>query len=424
MKQWFSCDGKGGLDGPVVLPRRALLAGGLAGLGSLLLAQRGLAQAAFQVKKEHDNVLVVIFLRGGSDGLNMVAPYIEDDYYKERPTVALKKPGQGGDSLLDLNGSFGLHPALAAMKPLWDDRQLAVIHAVGSNDQTRSHFEAMATMERGLGNDVESAGGGWLGRHLLSTPGNGSPLRAVSISDFMPDSLGGALGAVSMLSLSDFSLNTPDKKAIDKLGELYSLDGDMIAQTGQDTISVLKALAEEDPKSYKPEHGAAYAENGIARALKEVAYLIKRDMGLEVAVMDSHGWDTHVAQGAAVGWHATLLKDLGEAVGAFFKDLGSLRSRVTLVIQTEFGRRVDENAGFGTDHGRASAMFVAGGGVKGGIHGAWPTLAKEKREGPGDLRVLNDYRDVLGEILEKRLCTADLKKVFPTREVRPLGIMS
>jgi uncharacterized protein (DUF1501 family) len=424
MKPWFSCDGKGGLDSAPKIPRRSMLAGGMAGLGSLLLARHGLAQASFQVSPEHDNVLVVIFLRGGADGLNMVAPYSEDDYYRGRPTIAVKKPGGGTDSLLDLDGHFGLHPALAAMKPIWDDRQLAVIHAVGSGDQTRSHFEAMATMERGLGNDVESAGGGWLGRHLLSTPGKDSPLRAISISDFMPDSLGGALGAVSMLSLADYRLNTPDKRALGMLEKLYSLESDVMAQAGHDTIAVLRSLAKEDPSSYKPEHGAAYADNPLAKALREIAFLMKRDMGLEAAVMDSHLWDTHVAQGGATGWQATLLKDLGDAVGAFYKDLGPLRKKVTLVIQTEFGRRVDENSGLGTDHGRGSVMFVAGGHVKGGIHGGWPTIAKEKLEGPGDLRVVNDYRDVLGEILQKRLYTSNLRKVFPTREVRPLGILS
>lgn len=423
MKPWFSCDGKGGLDSAPVMPRRQVLAGGLVGLGSLLLARHGLAQASFQVKPEHDNVLVVIFLRGGADGVNMVAPYQEDDYYKERPTVAVKKPGAGTDRLLDLDGFFGLHPSLGGMKPLWDDKELAIIHAVGSGDQTRSHFEAMSTMERGLANEVEAAGGGWLGRHLLTTPGRDTPLRAVSLSDFMPDSLGGALGAVAMQSLNDFRLSNSDSEVLEALSRLYDGDKDVMAQAGHDTLAVLKSLAEEDPSSYKPDHGTTYPENPLGRSLREVAFLIKKEMGLEIACMDSHLWDTHVAQGAAVGWQASLLKDLGDAVGAFFKDLGKLRSKVTLVIQTEFGRRIDENAGFGTDHGRGSVMFVAGGKVKGGIHGKWPTLALDKREGPGDLRVMNDYRDVLAEILTKRLHTADLKKVFPTREVGSLNLL-
>ncbi len=424
MNSWFSCDGKGGMDSAPHLPRRQVIAGGLAGLGTLLLARHGLAQASFQVKQEHDNVLVVIFLRGGADGLNMAAPYVEDDYYRSRPTVALQKPGPGSGRLIDLDGYFGLHPSLGGLKPLWDDRQLAIIHAVGSGDQTRSHFEAMSTMERGLSTEAEAgAGGGWLGRHLLTTPGKNTPLRAVSLSDYMPDSLGGALGAAAMQSLSDFRLSSSDSDVFAALSGLYSGGGDVMTQAGHDTLAVLKSLADKDPSGYKPDHGTIYPENSLGRSLKEVAFLIKRDLGLEVACMDSQLWDTHVAQGAAVGWQAALLKDLGDAVGAFFQDLGRLKDRVTLVIQTEFGRRIEENAGFGTDHGRGSVMFAAGGRVKGGLHGRWPTLAPDKREGPGDLRVMNDYRDVLAEILIKRLYTADPAKVFPNHRAKSFELL-
>lgn len=424
MHDWTSCDGLGGLETKAAMPRREALALGLAGAVWWLGAKTAWAQASFQAPESHDSILVVLFLRGGCDGLNTVAPYAEDFYYKERPTLALRKPGSGPGSLIDLDGFFGLHPSMQRLEARFKEGSAAFIQAVGSQDQTRSHFEAMSAMERGIGSDNESAGGGWLGRHLVSTPGRVSPMRAVALSSVMPDSLGGALGALAIERLSDYRLNTDDLAALSQIEKLYRGD-DVISQAGRDTVRVLKALNKVDPRQYRPENGAAYPDSPLARAMRECAFLIKQDLGLEVACLDMGGWDTHVAQGAHEGWHAGLLGEVAGSVDAFLTDLGSLAKRVTVVVQTEFGRRIDENSGFGTDHGRAGVMAVLGAGVKGGkVCGEWPTLAPAKREGPGDLRVTTDYRDVLGEILASRLPGAKLDQVFPGHKVRPLGLMA
>lgn len=424
MKSWTTCDGNGNLDREASLPRRELLTVGALGLLWWAGARPSLAQAAFQVKQEHDRVLVVIFLRGGCDGLNVIAPYGEDAYYKSRPSIALAKPGAGGGSLVDLDGFFGLHPAMASLDGLYKEGQMAAVQAVGSGDRTLSHFEAMSTMERGLATETDSGGGGWLGRHLVSTPGKSSPLRAVALSSVMPDSLGGALGALAIESLSDYRLKADDASLLSSLTALYKTGDDPMAQAGRDTLAVLNSLKKLNPAGYVPERGAAYPETGLGKGLKETAFLIKNDLGLEVACLDMGLWDTHVTQGGSTGWHATLLKELADSVSAFMTDLGKERDRVTLVIQTEFGRRVDENSGLGTDHGRASMMLLAGGGVKGGkVYGRWPTLAKDKQD-DGNLAVTTDYRDVLAEVLDKRLATASLDKVFPGHRVRPLGIVS
>lgn len=423
MKDWTYCDGNGNLGERPTVSRRHLLGTGAAGLLALAGLRPSLAHASFQVEQTHDNVLVVIFLRGGADGLNMVAPYAEDDYYKARPTIALAKPGSGGGALIDLDGFFGLHPALAGLEAAFKEGKLAAIQAVGSGDQTRSHFEAMSTMERGIDNRNEAAGGGWLGRHLVSTPGKNSPLRAVALSSVMPDSLGGAIGALAIDSLSSYRLELPE--ALPQLEALYADGNDPLAQAGRDTLAVLQQLQRLDPADYKPSANVTYPDTGLGRGLRETAFLVKSDMGLEVACLDMGAWDTHITQGGATGWQATLLRELGDAVGAFLADLGQESKRVTLVVQTEFGRRIDENSGLGTDHGRASVMFVAGGAVKGGrVIADWPSLSVERREGPGDLLVTTDYRDVLGEILDRRLLTRDLTQVFPNHRVSPLGLLA
>jgi uncharacterized protein (DUF1501 family) len=422
MKDWTTCDGQGRLDREPTIPRREMMAAGLAGLVWWMGSRPALAQASFQVKPDHDNILVVIFLRGGADGVNIIAPYAEDLYYKTRPTLALKAPGKGAESLVKLDDLFGLHPALGALEGFYKEGTLAGLHAVGSGDQTRSHFEAMSTMERGLDNENDSAGGGWLGRHLRATPGSNSPLRAVAVSSVLPDSLGGATGALAIENLSDYRLGDP--AMMSDLVRLYGQGDDAMSQAGRDTLAVLKRLNLLKPDTYQPSKGVVYPETNLAKALKQTAFLIKNDLGMEVACLDMGLWDTHVTQGAATGWQATLLKELGDAMAAFAKDMGRDMKRVTVVVQTEFGRRIRENSGLGTDHGRGSIMFLMGGGVKGGkVYGDWPTLAQDDTEWQGDLPVTTDYRDVLAEVLSTRLRTADPAKVFPSRRLKPVGIM-
>jgi len=373
------------------------------------------------------NILVVIFLRGGADALNMVAPYAEDAYYRERPTLALRKPTDksvgSGQRLTDLDGFFGLSPALAPLHPLFSNGELAFIHAVGSGDMTHSHFEAMSTMERGLRDQTDSTGGGWLGRHLKMQAGSSSPLRAIAFSSIMPDSLGGATSAVAVNSLDDYRLADNRPEIQEALAGLYSEGDDVIAQAGHETLAVLSQLNQVNPRDYRPDHGAVYADHPTAQALRQVAFLIKQDLGLEVACLDMGGWDTHVAQGQTEGWLPSLLGDLGRAIAAFHQDMGDEMKRVTLIVQSEFGRRISENSGFGTDHGSGGMMMALGGGVNGGrVFGDWPGLNTENLTGPGDLQITTDYRSILSELLSKRIGNQHTEQIFPGHRPKPLGV--
>lgn len=420
-------------------------AGAAAGFGRNLSA---LAQVALhpQPQLRDGDTLVVLFLRGGADGLNIVVPHGDEDYYRLRPTLALAKPNDRtaltAARSLDLNGFFGLHPALAPLLPLYQNGQMAVVHAVGSGDQTRSHFEAMATMERGV-SGMSGTASGWLARHLTATAQETeSPLRTVAVTDTMPDSLRGATNATVLQNLAEFRLTTgtgnksfhaaPRAEAVQAtLGELYgeapsAPNTPRLDRAGKETLAAMEAIRRLDPAGYRPAAGAKYPAGEVGNALRQVACLLKGEVGLEVACVDMGGWDTHVAQGRDAGWQPLRLAELGGALGAFAIDLGARMERVTVVVMTEFGRRAYENTGAGTDHGRASCLFLLGGGLSQGsggrVYGEWPGLAQDKLDGPGDLRVTTDYRDVLAEVLERRLKNTKLDVVFPgyTPEYRRL----
>lgn len=444
-KDWFSCDGQGSLgvrealrslpsdaERPSIRPsRRGLLVG--LGLSSLAWAMPRTALSQIAVnpgsKQREKNVVVSIFLRGGADGLNIVVPYAEDAYHRMRPTLRLLKPndttGAKTDRVLDLNGFFGLNPGIAEILPLFQNGQLAIVHAVGSGDQTRSHFEAMNTMERGLAAGSAGSASGWLARHLAATePVKASPLRAVALGNTMPDSLRGATDAIAVNGLEEFKLGGEDEARMrEALKDLYGNAKDAMSLAGIETLEVLDTLNRLDPKSYRPSNGAKYPKSDLGKALEQVALLVRADVGLEVAVLDRGGWDTHVAQGVATGLLSGNLQDLGASLAAFASDMGSEMGRVTVVVQTEFGRRLQENSGLGTDHGRASVMFLLGGGVKGGkVYAQWPGLEDHQLEPPGDLRVTTDYRQVLSDVLSHRL-GSDPAKVFSGYAATPTGIL-
>ena len=410
--------------------RRALLRGAaLGGVTWLTGIPSALANLGFREDAADRDTLVVVFLRGGADGLNVVPPYAEDDYHRRRPSLRLRSPKEstGDAKTLDLDGFFGLHPSLSSLYPLYKEGQMAVVQAVGSADQTRSHFEAMSAMERGLARLGPGAAtaNGWLARYLNHTASeDDSPLRAVAIGDLMPDSLRGGMSAMALPDLGAYQLRGgPGFR--DRLAKAYAAGGDVIADAGRETLRVLDTLNRLDYKSYRPTSPASYPTSDLGNALKQVAFLLKADVGLEVAFLDKGGWDTHVAQGSTSGWLASLLDDVGDSIAAFTSDIGARMKRTTVVVMTEFGRRVYENSGLGTDHGRASCMFVLGGSTQGGkVYGAWPTLADEALEGTGDLRVTTDYRDVLGEVLRKRMGLADLGPVFPGLSAKPLGLIA
>ena len=362
------------------------------------------------------DVLVCIFQRGGSDGLNVVAPVGESEYFDRRPTLALGEPGSGADAALDLDGFFGLHPALAPIKDLFDDGVLGAVHAVGQPEETRSHFDAMDFIERGTPGE-KSAASGWIGRHLDALQnGNESPFRAIGMSSLLQQSLRGPVSALALQSIADFHLEGDLGQAASfqtSLSQLYTGPGLLDVQ-GQQTLLAIDQLAQADPTQYQSQGGAQYPETAFGFGLQQVAQLVRASLGLEVACVDIGGWDTHEGQGGAQGVHASLLDELARGLLALHTDLESSSQRVTVVVMSEFGRRLQENASGGTDHGRANVMLLQGSGVRGGqVYGSWPGIASGQLDGPGDLAVTTDYRTVLAELLEKRHGNSAISQVFP-----------
>ncbi len=376
------------------------------------------------------DVLVVVFLRGAADVLNVVVPYGEDAYYAARPVLAIPRPDDtaagSGDRALDLDGFFGLHPTMGALLPAWKAGELGIVHACGAPDESRSHFRAMALMERGV-DDERGPASGWIGRHLATLQnGNTSPLRAIGFGSVSPRSLLGSVPAAALQSITDFHYQG-DAQALDAFQRLVarSYAGDpRLGQIGTATIQVAQAVQQLDPGRYQAAEGARYPDSDFGRALRETAMLVKADLGLEVAAIDLGGWDTHFAQGAASGWMANLARDLADGLAAFHADLTAYAAQLTVVVMSEFGRRVAENASLGTDHGHGSAMLLLGGHVAGGrVHGNWPGLAPEQRVGPGDLAVTTDYRDVLAEVCQVRLGNPAVSEIFPGYQPQPVDVL-
>jgi uncharacterized protein (DUF1501 family) len=360
---------------------------------------------------DNPRTLVVVFLRGGADGLNMVAPLGDDGYYKARPRIAIRK-----DVAFKLDGFFGLNPLLKELGTLYQEGALAVIHAAGSEDTTRSHFEAQDFMEHG-----GLVAGGWLGRFLRNRPKavNG-PLGAIAVGKAIPECLRGAPAATVMQSLDEFSLGAKSAGLMRELGKLYGLESDAMGKAGRDTLEALARIDTLRAAKYVPAHGAEYGRDEFAQGLRQIARLVKARVGLEAASIDLNGWDSHLTQGPIMD---PLMGRLSKGLAAFHRDLGTGMEHVTVVVMTEFGRRLAENSAFGTDHGRGGVMFALGGGVKGGrVLGQWPGLKDEVLEGPGDLPVMNNYRNVLAPILERHGAKGNLAAIFPGFELEPLAV--
>ncbi|HEU0294183.1 MAG TPA: DUF1501 domain-containing protein [Anaerolineales bacterium] len=364
------------------------------------------------------DTLVVVFLRGAADVLNMVVPHGEEAYYHLRPTLGIPQPDDSKskreERTIDLNGFFGLHPAMRSLLEAWQSRQLAIIHACGAPDESRSHFKAMELMERGVG-DERGPASGWIGRHLATlNTGNSSPLRAVGMGTRPQRSLSGSVPVSALRSIADFHLGG-DPRALQQmraaLNTVYQDDA-----LGQDTLSIMDTLEKLDPKTYHSPF-TNYPDSEFGLALKQTALLIKADVGLEVSAIDVGGWDTHFAQGTSTGQMPNLMQDLADGLAAFHADMFDHMDQLTTVTMSEFGRRASENGSLGTDHGHGSMMMVLGGHVDGGrVHGEWPGLGEDQLIGPGDLAVTTDYRDVLSEILLKRLNNAATSEIFPNYE--------
>ncbi|MFN8399394.1 MAG: DUF1501 domain-containing protein [Anaerolineales bacterium] len=360
------------------------------------------------------DTLVVVFLRGAADVLNMVVPHGEEAYYQLRPTLGIARPDDSKkkkeERVVDLDGFFGLHPNMSPLLDAWQSQQLAIIHACGAPDESRSHFKAMELMERGV-DDERGPASGWIGRHLATlNTGNSSPLRAVGMGTRPQRSLSGSVPVSALRSIADFHLGG-DQRALQQMRAALNFvyQDDVL---GQDTLSIMDTLQKLDPLKYNSP--ITYPDTEFGLALKQTAMLIKAEVGLEVSAIDLGGWDTHFTQGSTTGLMPNLMKDLAEGLAAFHADMADHMSKLTTVTMSEFGRRAYENGSLGTDHGHGSMMMVLGGNVDGGkVHGQWPGLEEGQLIGPGDLAVTTDYRDVLSEVLSKRLNNPATGDVFP-----------
>jgi uncharacterized protein (DUF1501 family) len=396
-----------------MIDRRFFLkSSGLALVGGTLLPNVFVKMANAAATKG-SKTLVAIFQRGAVDGLNMIVPYGEQAYYAARPTIAVPRPGAEGGAI-DLDGFFGLHPSLASLSPYFKDHSLAMIHAVGSPDTTRSHFDAQDFMESGTPG-VKSTEDGFLARAVGArkekTP---SPLRAVALSPAMPRILSGGAGAVAMTNISQFGI----RGGANVSGGFESMYAEAVAGTlggtAKESFEAARILKSADPQKLQPENGAVYPNGPLGNSLRQIAQLIKSNVGLEVAFADVSGWDTHAGEGGAQGQLANNLRNFSDAIAAFARDLGSRMGNVVLVTMSEFGRTVRENGNRGTDHGHANVMLLLGGGVKGGkVHGKWPGLSSQQLYENRDLAITTDFRDVFAELLTKQLAVPSLKSVFP-----------
>jgi len=353
--------------------------------------------------------LVVVFLRGGADGLNLVAPLQDDGYYRARPRIALSR-----SQAIPLDGFYGLNPLLTELQPAYAEGALAIVHAAGTEDNTRSHFEAQDLMEHG-----GLVGGGWLGRFLrVRTQGAAGPLAAVALGKAVPECLRGAPSATVFQSLEDFVLGGQRAGLTAALGRLHAAETDHLGTAGRDTLEAVRRIEHLRTTPYQPATGATYTADDFSRGLMQVARLIKARVGLEAASIDLPGWDSHFGQATVM---EPLMRRLARGLAAFHRDLGPDLRHTTVVVMTEFGRRVAENSAFGTDHGRGSVMLVLGGGVQGGrVLGQWPGLSREVLEGPGDLPVVNNYRNVLAPILARHGAAPEL--VFTGFDLQPLAL--
>jgi uncharacterized protein (DUF1501 family) len=367
--------------------------------------------------------LVVIFQRGAADGLNIVIPHAEPSYFQMRPTIAIPK-----QQILDLDGFFGLHPAMASLKPLWDEKHLAIVHAAGSPDMTRSHFDAQDYMESGTPG-IKATEDGWLNRALQAEDecrrATETPFRAVALAEQMPRTLEGRVRALALNNVRDFHVGgarTPaNARFANSFEGLYDESSDTALRgAGREVFEAAKMLQATDPARYTPAAGAEYPRGGFGDSMKQIAQLLKADLGVEAAFADIGGWDHHQNEGSVDGQLAGRLREFSESLSAFWMDMGTQAEDVVVVTMSEFGRTARENGTRGTDHGHANVMFVMGGPVKGGrVYGRWPGLAAEQLNEGRDLAVTTDFRQVLAEAAFKQLGARDLNLTFPGAEIEP-----
>lgn len=382
----------------------------IAGLSTLSLPS--FLKRAAASSTDSRKVLVVIFQRGAADGLNIVVPYGDSHYYKARPTLAIPAPSSSKpESAIDLDGFFGLHPQMKPLKEFWDTKQMAIVHAAGSPDSTRSHFDAQDYMELGTPGK-KTTRDGWLNRQL-QTQDKEHPLQAVAIGKKQPRALEGRSPSLTLSSLASFGTR-------DAFEAMYAESPDGLLQNaGSEAFEAMKIIKKLRAQGYSPK--AEYPRGPLGQNLKQIAQLIKANVGLEIAFTDMDGWDTHANQRQRL---QQLLGEFSCAIAAFCKDLGERMEQVAVVTMSEFGRTVRENGTLGTDHGHANCMFVLGGNVKGGrVLGKWPGLSGDALYEGRDLALTTDFRQVCSEVISRHCRIRELSKVFPDfKQTSPLGL--
>ncbi|HKB24829.1 MAG TPA: DUF1501 domain-containing protein [Methylomirabilota bacterium] len=396
------------------MDRRTFLKCGACSLVALAGPPRFLVRTAAAAASS-GKVLVAVFQRGAVDGLSMVMPHGDPGYAAARSAIALRPPKAGEtDRAIDLDGFFALHPALAPLVPLWQNRSLAVVHACGSPDTTRSHFDAQDYMESGTPG-LKSTQDGWLARAVKALPATAAPFRAVALGPALPRSLQGEIGAIAMQSIERFDVRAGDPDSARRGFESLYARGvsDLLSGTGRETFEAVRLLKRADAARIPPANGAEYPSGAFGEAMRQIAQLVKANVGLEVAFADMQGWDTHVGQGAEQGQLAFRLREFGGALAAFARDLGERMADVVVLTMSEFGRTVAENGNRGTDHGHATAMLVLGGPVRGGkVYGRWPGLGRERLFEGRDLAVTTDFRTLFTEVATRHL-GAPAAPLFP-----------
>ena len=418
------------------MERRVFVKSGALALVTMGLSPSFLRRTAFGMELANvpkGKVLICLFQRGAADALNIVVPHGERAYYAMRPSINIPQPSRANPGgAIDLDGFFGLHPALAPLKPLYDRGLLAPIHAVGSPSTTRSHFDAQDYMETGTP-DVKGTSDGWLNRYL-AVKGTcdecnlgKTPFRAVSLTPQTPRILEGPSPTVAMNSLDEFSVRATGSSA-ERLEALYRTgSADLVHGTGTEMFDAVKMLRSANPQKYLPQNGADYPRSQFGLRLLQIAQLIKANVGLEIAFADVGGWDTHVNQGSSTGQLAQRLNDFSQSIAALVTDLGDRMDDVVIMTMSEFGRMARENGNRGTDHGHAGALFVIGGHVKGGkVHGKWPGLEQEQLYEGRDLALTTDFRSVFAEVVSHHLGARALDRVFPGFAASPrdfLGVV-
>lgn len=396
--------------------RRIFLKHGSLALLSLGFAPRFLGETVLAARARR-KVLVTVFQRGAVDGLSMVVPHDEAWYYKARPSIAVARPGQELGAV-DLDGFFGLHPKMAPLGDLFRRKELAIVHACGSPDPTRSHFDAQDYMESGTPG-VKATQDGWLNRYLHAREhANATPFRAVALTSQMPRTLQGPAPALAVAQVGQFGLKAGRQNDALQAGfesQYAAAAGQLLGDTGKEAFDAVRMMKQANlGGAYEPANGAQYPRSGFGDAMKQIAQLIKADLGLEVAFAEVGGWDTHVQQGNGAGQLATRLEDFATGLTAFWTDMGDAMADVLVITMSEFGRAVNENGNRGTDHGHGNAMLLMGSGVKGGkVYGTWPGLEPGNRYENRDLAVTTDFRNVFTEVVTRHLDATDTTRIFP-----------